>query len=190
MHRAALLKGVALDASPPSRLTSNPDGPGTPIAANTTCLKAFDDGHRDCKNPGLRFSPDGHDGGAQLRREAPLRRAKTGFWKFSDPQPHAKNAYISWGSRWPVRLERMVVWWSLEQRSEPGTNLLCAPGGRQLEAGRPTSTEPTARSTQSHAPQPFRMVATRRLGKLWPTVRWRQGTCGRVEELQLTVVFV
>jgi hypothetical protein len=57
----------------------------------------------------------------------PLRREKTGFWRRSHPQPHAKNPQISWGSTSPIRLERKVGWWSLEQRSKPGTNPLWAP---------------------------------------------------------------
>ncbi len=38
-----------------------------------------------------------------------------GFRRSSHPQPHAKNPQISWGSTWPIRLERMVGWWSLER---------------------------------------------------------------------------
>lgn len=69
----------------------------------------------------------------KLRREMPLRRAKTGFRRPSHPRPRAKNAQISWGSTWPVGLERKLGWCRLEQRSKPGTNALCAALG--VEAG-------------------------------------------------------
>jgi hypothetical protein len=62
----------------------------------------------------------------KLRREMPLRRAKTGFRRPSHPQPHAKNPQISWDSTWPTGMERKVGWWSLERAMgfEPTTPTL------------------------------------------------------------------
>ncbi len=64
----------------------------------------------------------------KLRREVPLRRGKARLRPRSDPQPHAKNPQISWGSTWPTRLERMVGWWSLERAMgfEPTTPTLAS----------------------------------------------------------------
>jgi len=59
----------------------------------------------------------------KLRRETPLRRAKTGFRPPSHPQARPKNPQISWGSTSQIRLERKMGLWSLEQRSKPETNI-------------------------------------------------------------------